>query len=458
MTGVPHGLVVAAPRSGSGKTMLTLGLLRAFRRRGLAVASAKCGPDYIDAAFHAAAAGRACVNLDAWAMPPAQIAALASHAARDADLFVCEGVMGLFDGVPAPPGRSGSTADVAAALGLPVLLVIDASGQSQSAAAIVKGCASYDPRIRVAGVVLNNIASPRHEGLVRPAIEALGIPVLGSLPRDGALDMPERYLGLTQAVETPGLEARLDAVAALVERHVDLDAVRGLAGPLARSAPPRPRRPPGRRVAIARDAAFTFLYPHLLDGWRAAGAEIVFFSPLADEPPPEACDACWLPGGYPELHAARLAVATRFRAGLAAFAATRPVHGECGGYMVLGRTLIDADGVAHPMTGLLGCTTSLAKPQRHLGYREAALLADGVLGRAGQALRGHEHHRASLVDAGGDPPLLRMRDAHGGAWASAGARAGRVTGSFFHLIATDDQASDAPGAARPSLSAATLSF
>ena len=436
---IPRGLMIAAPRSGSGKTMLTLGLLRALRRAGRAVVGVKSGPDYIDPAFHAAASGAPGLNLDSWAMPPELIAALAGAAAKDRALMICEASMGLFDGVPSQPGRSGASADVAAALGLPVLLMLDVSGQAQSAAAVVKGCMSYDPRVRVAGVVLNRVGSPRHRRLAGEAIEALGARVVGSIPRLEALALPERHLGLVQAGELDTLDARLEAIADAVAAHVDIDAVEALASPLA-SAPGRigpAIPPPGQRIALARDAAFSFIYPHLLEGWREAGAEMRFFSPLADEPPPGDCDVCWLPGGYPELHAGQLAAARRFLGGLRSFAETRPVHGECGGYMALGAALTDASGTSHAMAGLLGVETSFAKRKMTLGYRDATLIADGPLGTAGTRLRGHEFHYATIVTLGGDAPFAMARDAHGAAAEPSGTRRGRVTGGFFHAIARE---------------------
>jgi cobyrinic acid a,c-diamide synthase len=432
------GLMIAAPRSGSGKTTATLGLLRAFKRRGVGVLGLKSGPDYIDPAFHAAASGREGVNLDSWAMPPKLLAELAAQASADCSLMLCEASMGLFDGVPATSGRSGASADVAAALGMPVLMVIDVTGQAQSAAAIVKGCASYDRRLGVAGVVINRVGSERHRRLVVEAIEAIGIPVVGALPRNDKVALPERHLGLVQAGETEALDARLEAIADFVEAHVDCDRVLALAGELALASPARRAvalRPPGARIALARDAAFSFVYPHLVQGWRAAGAEIVSFSPLADEPPPSTCDFCWLPGGYPELHAGRLAAVARFREGLRLFAETRPVHGECGGYMALGESLIDAAGVAYPMAGLLGVETSFEKRRMTLGYREARLASKCALGDAGAVLRGHEFHYATVVANGRDEPFANVCDAYGAPPSPAGSRRGRVTGSFFHLIA-----------------------
>ena len=433
------GLLVAAPRSSSGKTTVTLALMRALSRRGLAVRGAKCGPDYIDPAFHQAATGHPSFNLDSFAMPDALLDSVAGLAVGGADLVVAEGSMGLFDGIVAGEGRTGANADIAARYGWPVLLVLDVSGAAQSAAAVALGCARYDPRVRIAGVVLNKVASARHRRLVEAGLAKVGIPVFGALMRDASLVLPERHLGLVQARETSDLDARLDRLADLAEAGLDLDAILACAGgagpPPGAGAPPRP---PGQRIAVASDEAFSFLYPHMAAGWRAAGAEIVAFSPLADEAPPPDCDACWLPGGYPELHAGRLAAAARFLDGLRGFAAGKPVHGECGGYMVLGEGLEDAAGITHAMAGLLPVATSYRSRKLHLGYRVATLLADGVLGRAGSRCVGHEFHYASELT---EPPaaanaLAQVTDAEGVPRGLAGHRSGHVTGSFFHLIAS----------------------
>lgn len=438
-TSLARGLVIAAPRSGSGKTMLTLGLLRAFRNAGQAVAGLKCGPDYIDPAFHAAASGFASINLDSWAMPPSLLRELAAGASADCELVLCEGLMGLFDGVPGAPGRTGSTADVAAALGWPVLLVLDVSGQSQTAATFVQGCAAFDPRITIAGVVLNRVASPRHQSLARAAIEALGIPVLGALPRDETIALPERHLGLVQARETAGLDAQLDEIAKFVSAHVDTGAVlsRARPSPFPRQAAARALPPPAQRLAVAKDDAFSFLYPHLLTGWRRAGAELFFFSPLAGEAPRMDCDFCWLPGGYPELHAGRIAAADPFLDGLRRFAGSKPVHGECGGYMVLGQSLTDKEGKAHRMAGLLSPSFSFAKRKLTLGYRQARLAGAHPLGERGTLLRGHEFHYATAEMPAGETPFAFIQDAHGGSETAEGNRRGEVSGSFFHLIAAE---------------------
>ncbi len=439
-------LMVAAPASGAGKTTVTLGLVAALRRRGLRVATAKTGPDYIDPAFHAAASGRPGTNLDAWAMPPALLDALAGEAARDADLLVIESAMGLFDGVDRPGapmhGTAGAPAELAARFAVPVLLVLPVAGQAQSAAATARGFATHHPEVRVAGVVLNRVASERHRLAVTRAMAVAGLPVLGALPREAAAALPERHLGLVQAGEHADLQARLDALADMAEAHLALDAILALARPLRLpgGAAVRPALPPfGQRIALARDAAFSFAYPHVLAGWRAAGAELLVFSPLADEPPPPAADCCWLPGGYPELHAGQLAAASRFRDGLASLAATRPVHGECGGYMALGQWLEDAQGVRHRMAGLLGHATSFRHRRMTLGYREATLLGEGGAGvPGGTVLRGHEFHYATLAEAGPDAPLAQLRDGAGRALGPAGGRRGRVGGGFFHAIATQE--------------------
>jgi cobyrinic acid a,c-diamide synthase len=432
-----RGLIVAAPRSGSGKTTLTLALLAALRRREIAVQAAKAGPDYIDPAFHAAATGRASTNLDSWAMKPSLLDALMARSADEAEMLVIEGAMGLFDGIEAAPRRSGSTADLAAHFSLPVLLVVDVSGQSQSAAALVRGFAAHDPEVRIGGVVLNRVGSERHRRLASGSIAVQGIPNFGSIPREESLAQPERHLGLGQACGECQRDARFARLADLAERPLGRDEIIKLA--TAPSITSRKTaaamRPPGMRIALAQDDAFTFVYPHLTAGWRREGAEILPFSPLADEPPSETGDVCWLPGGYPELHAGRLAAAHRFRDGLARFAATRKVLGECGGYMVLGESIEDANGVSHAMSGLLGHATSFAQRKLHLGYREMRLLAESPLGPEGSIVRGHEFHYATLTATGNDAPLAELADGQGQSLGTAGGRRGNVTGTFFHAIA-----------------------
>lgn len=581
------GLLISAPASGQGKTTFTLGLITALRALGLTVQPFKCGPDYIDPAFHAVAAGRASPNLDSWAMTADDLRARIT-AAADADIVLAEGAMGLFDGVTSPGAAgNGAAADIAALTGWPVILVMDASGQAQTAGAVAAGFAQFRPGVALAGVILNRVASPRHEAMLRAGLAEAGVAVLGAMPRQTDLALPSRHLGLVQAHEQPDLPAWLARAGALVAAHCDLDAIRAAARtspapgdaarpaaqahlsqtdlpqdsalsrcdsdtPLADASPlrvaqgigrapdatagppaaaaapppqtgnrrgegpegsapppaaimaegnvarpasgaaatahqgtgtgpgpahppegqvtgagvpgvttpapagppipqrhrvtpgqtlpaspaaPHPRRlpPPGQRIALARDAAFSFAYPHLLADWRAAGAEIIPFAPLADEAPDPAADACWLPGGYPELHAGRLAASLRFLDGLRRFAATRPVHGECGGYMAMGAGLVDAAGTRHAMAGLLGLETSFAARKMHLGYRRATLLAAAAGLPLGAMLVGHEFHYAT-VTAQPDAPLAAVTDAAGAPVTETGSRRNLATGSFFHLI------------------------
>ncbi|MEZ2330543.1 cobyrinate a,c-diamide synthase [Mesorhizobium sp. RCC_202] len=432
-----RAIIIGAPRSGSGKTSVTIGLLRALARRGLKVRGAKSGPDYIDPGFHTAATGLSGVNLDSWAMPPSLLNALAAQQADDTEYVILESAMGLFDGIPAPEGRSGSAADLARLYGLPVLLVLDVSGQSTTAAAVAKGFATYDPDVRMAGVVLNRLGSERHRKLSGDAIEAIGLPVVGAILRDPTLNLPERHLGLVQAGEYENLMAHLDRLADMVETSLEIDAILALTKPLEPSpgdfADALP--PPAQRIALAEDAAFTFLYPHVAMHWRKAGAEIVPFSPLANEAPSQDCDVCWLPGGYPELHAGKLAVADNFRAGMARFSASKPVHGECGGFMVLGEALEDADGIGHRMLALLGHSTSFARRKMNLGYREARLRADCPLGPEGTLIRGHEFHYAQMTATGNDEPLADLADGQRNPLGPSGYRRGHVSGTFFHAIA-----------------------
>lgn len=436
-----RGLIVAAPASGSGKTLVTLGLLRHLAKAGRNVISAKVGPDYIDPAFHAHASGRACVNLDGWAMRAATFDGLLGALKAGGEIAVCEGVMGLFDGARvAPGGPSGSTADVARATGWPVILVIDAQAQAASAAAVARGFATHEPGIDIAGVVFNRIGGAAHQAILMDAMAAAlpKIPVLGCLPRGAALHLPARHLGLVQALEHPDLEAFVEGAAALVGEHLDIARLLELMRPIAdagaaRTAPALP--PLGQCIAVARDAAFAFAYPHLLKGWQDAGAEIMPFSPLADEAPDAGADAVYLPGGYPELHAGRLAGNSKFLDGLRGAAASdTAIFGECGGYMVLGHSLIDADGEVHAMAGLLGLGTSFAEPKLTLGYRQAATLVAGPLGDLGARFRGHEFHYARVTAEEAGQPLFAIADAAGHDLGQAGLAAGSVAGSFIHLI------------------------
>lgn len=429
------GLIIAGPASGVGKTVVTLSIVRALTNEGIHVAAAKVGPDYIDTAYLAAAGGEPCFNLDPWAMRLDTLAGLAGHLGRDARLIVCEGVMGLFDGAA---DGTGSTADLAAFTGWPVVLAVDVRGQGATVAALLRGFVAHQPGVPFAGVILNRVGSAGHREILLRAIDkaGVGLPVLGCLFRDDALSLPDRHLGLVQAREHPALEAFLDRAAAIAAGSIDLRSLRAAA----RRAPTglvgaRPLPPLGQHIAVARDDAFAFAYASVLAGWRAQGAETSFFSPLADQPPDGKADAVYLPGGYPELHAGRLSGNRRFLGGLREMAARgAAVFGECGGYMVMGRGLMDNSGERHEMAGLLPLETSFADRRLHLGYRRAELKSDTPLGRRGDVFTGHEFHYATVISEGPGQPLFATSDARGEEWGTAGLTDGRVAGSFIHLI------------------------
>jgi len=516
-SGAVPGLILAAAASGSGKTTLTLGLLRALRDRGYRVQPCKVGPDFIDPMAHGIAGGVLSSNLDPWAMRATTRDDLISGGAGF-DLCLVEGVMGLFDG---GPGGVGSTAALAQETGWPVVAVIDAAGTAQTAAAVLWGLRSFRPAggaqpgprrndsavparldapgrggpmpmpaggVNVAGVIFNRVGGARHVALLREAMAGPPlsgqVAVLGFLPRDAGIGLPDRHLGLVPAGEVMDIEARIARMGALVADTVDLEALLRLATPhrplsfsgAARvgaspapapapglsSASPSSARPSsagpssaspssvgaapllplGQRVALGVDAAFPFVYPHLVDAWRKAGVTLIPFSPLADQAPDPAADAVFLPGGYPELHAGALAAAGRFLAGLRAAAARgAAVYGECGGYMVLGAGLEAGDGTRHAMAGLLPVETSFAADRRrlHLGYRRAVLCGSGPLGDRGGVWRGHEfHYAAEFARDPAFPSLFALEDVAGSPLGPAGCVRGSVCGSFVHVIDRED--------------------
>jgi cobyrinic acid a,c-diamide synthase len=432
------GLIIAAASSGSGKTTVTLALLALLRRRGVAVASCKVGPDYIDPQFHARATGRPCFNLDGWAMRPATFAHLVQRATHDAELLIVEGVMGLFDGAPSDAALApGSTAEIAARTKLPVVLALRAKGIGATAAALLQGLKQHHPDVHVAGVIFNEVGGERHRAMLAQAAARAGLPVLGYLPAVDDIALPSRHLGLVQAREHDSFDRYLDRLCAHFAPHLELDALRALAmaPTIVASGPARAIPPLGQRIAVADDVAFGFSYAATLLGWRAAGAEIVRFSPLAGEGPDAIADAIYLPGGYPELHAGKLAANGAFIDGLRQAARKgTTIYGECGGYMALGEGLIDADGARHAMAGLLPVVTSFAERKLHLGYRRGTLLADSPLGKTGGVFRGHEFHYATVVSEGEGESVFDVADAACRKLGRQGRRQGSVFGSFLHLI------------------------
>ena len=332
------------------------------------------------------------------------------------------------------PTDQGSAADLCATLGLPVVLVVDVAAQAHSVAALVRGFAGHRPDIRIAGVILNRVGGPRHEAMLRAALAPLGITVLGVVNRDSRLELPSRHLGLVQAQEHQTLETFLETAADIVGGAIDLDALMSLAAgnDNVATAGASTLPPLGQRMAIARDEAFAFAYPHHLSAWREAGAELMFFSPLEDQTPSKDADAIFLPGGYPELHAGRVAGNAVFLDGLRSAASTGTcIYGECGGYMVLGQGLVDAAGDRHAMAGLLALETSFAERKLHLGYRRLNPVADFPWG---QPLSGHEFHYASTTEEKGAERLFEVSDALGQDLGAAGLREGTVAGSFMHVI------------------------
>lgn len=407
-------LVIAAPSSGSGKTTVATGLMAAFSERGLAVSPHKAGPDYIDPGYHALATGRPGRNLDAFMCGPELVAPLFAHGAAGCDLAVIEGVMGLYDGA-AGRGELASTAQVAKLLRAPVVLVVDASSQSRSVAALVHGFASFDPQVRLGGVILNKVGSDRHEVMLREALEEAGMPVLGVLRRAPQVAAPSRHLGLVPVAERRGdAVASVAALADQVRQGCDLEALMALArtappldceawSPAHPTSPALEARGPGGGaapvIAVAGGAAFTFSYAEHAELLSAAGAEVVTFDPLRDEALPEGTTGLVIGGGFPEVYAPELSANEPLRKAVAAFAAAGgPLAAECAGLLYLARSL---DG--KPMCGVLDADARMSE-RLTLGYREAVAVSDSVLAPAGTRLRGHEFHRTVIEPGAGAAP------------------------------------------------------
>lgn len=423
------GMLVAAPTSGSGKTLITLALLRTFKNMGYLVAGAKAGPDYIDPAFHALASGVPSVNLDPWAMGENHIATLADDFCKSG--LLVEGMMGLYDGAA---DGTGSAADLAKQLSLPILLVVDATKQSHSIAALVRGFKDHRDDIEITGIILNKVGSARHEAMLKDALRDIDVKVFGSIPRMKELELPERHLGLVQAEENIAIDQFIEAASKLICQHCDIETILKQFGKMPLPAK-RDRltsiEPLGQTIAVAKDEAFSFIYPHLLKHWQKMGCQISYFSPLADQGPGADCDSVYLPGGYPELHGERLSNAENFKNSMHSAAKRGAlIYGECGGYMVLGDRLIDRRGVGHSMLGLLGLETSFHNPKLHLGYRHVK----GAIGEGPPiCFKAHEFHYTRAVREEGKP-LFTGTDALGTELTAMGLRVKNVMGSYIHLI------------------------
>jgi cobyrinic acid a,c-diamide synthase len=429
----PKPIIIAAPSSGSGKTTVALGVMAALKARGLRVAPFKVGPDFIDPGHHAAVCGRSSRNLDGWMCGREWVAGSYARGCRDADLAVIEGVMGLFDGASGEDD-AGSTAEIARWLDGRIVLVVDARSQARSVAALVKGFVEFDPRLHFAGVIFNRVGTPRHEELLRRAMASVpGLPpVLGCLPREENLSLPERHLGLVMAAEAGLDEAFAERLGAAVEAHLDLDGLLETGGQV--STPDRfvgsgAPTPPAARIAVARDEAFCFCYPENLELLQGAGAELVFFSPLRDQALPPEIDGLYLPGGYPELHAGELSEnVSLLREIREAGAAGLPIYAECGGFMLLAESI---DGRA--MVGLFPGAARMLPRRKALGYRQVELTADSLLGPAGTVARGHEFHYSELTLPEDVSRIYRLSRRGGEDLGREGYCRGNVLGSYVHL-------------------------
>ncbi len=428
-----RALCVAGLASSVGKTTVTLALAAAFRQRGLRVRCAKVGPDFIDPGFHEAVTGVPSRTLDSWMLGDDALRTAFARAGYEADIVLVEGVMGLFDGLDGLT-ETASTADVAKRLGLPVVLVVDAAAQVRSAAALVLGAERLDPALAVAGVVLNRVGGERHVRWLREALAAhCRPPVVGVLPWREELRLPERHLGLLTARERRFSAALFEELARLAERSIDLDACLALAGSaVGAERPPEPAAP-RIRLGVALDEAFQFYYPENLEALAAAGAEIVPWSPLDDPRLPEV-DALYLGGGYPEVHAARLAANGGARGAVRAFVEEgRPLYAECGGLMYLAESLEDVEGRPHAMVGVLPVSVRMQPRRLTLGYREVRLEADTVLGPRGATLRGHEFHASHVGASPAVPTAYRVADPTGAAAWPEGYRVRNLLASYVHL-------------------------
>jgi cobyrinic acid a,c-diamide synthase len=432
-----RGLVIAGVHSGVGKTTVALGLMAAYRRRGLTVQPFKVGPDFIDPGHHLQAAGRTSANLDGWMLPQAENLAIYHRHCRGAEIALVEGVMGLFDGYDGA-SEAGSTAQMAKWLGLPVVLVVDARSMARSAAAVAHGFATFDADLHLAGIIFNRVGSGRHLHYLQQAMtQVVGVTCLGGLPREQSLAIPERHLGLVTSEEHPLTPAYLAQLADVMEAHLDLEALLAIMAPvtLGEEAVAESEIWPDVRLGVARDQAFCFYYQENFRYLSRFGAELVPFSPLHDARLPEGLDGLYLGGGYPELFAKELAANTGMRKSIKEMAlAGLPIYGECGGLMYLSQGLTTLNGERVPMAGVLPLEVRMLPRLKALGYRQVTLEAESLLGPAGCQGRGHEFHYSEITSEGaGLSKAFRLADRMGGAAAAEGYWVHRTLASYVHL-------------------------
>ncbi|OHE18712.1 MAG: cobyrinic acid a,c-diamide synthase [Syntrophobacterales bacterium GWC2_56_13] len=432
-------LVIAGTHSGSGKTSLALALAHALTRRGLAVQTFKVGPDFLDPTYLALASGRPCYNLDGWMAGREHVCRLFERAAADADVALVEGVMGLFDGADTA-GPEGSTAEIARWLDAPILLVANVHGMARSLAALVRGFATFEPDLRIRGVVANHCGSERHAEWLADTLQAAGLPPLvGAIPRGAFPQLASRHLGLVTADERLLPDAVLDSLANALEQHFSLETLfPGWVEEKATPSSPVPGFPARLRIGAARDAAFHFYYQDLFDTLATAGCETVFFSPLSDRRLPEGISGLYLGGGYPEAHAEALAANGEILAAIREYAASRkPLYAECGGLMYLSQGLLEAGGRFHPFLGILPARTRMLDGKKALGYVEITLTADSLWGRCGDVFRGHEFHYSELIDDPVADPAWRtvyaLRRRRSEAAEAEGFQKEAILASYTHL-------------------------
>ncbi|MBX7146198.1 MAG: cobyrinate a,c-diamide synthase [Alphaproteobacteria bacterium] len=431
---IAPGFIVAAPSSGSGKTTITMILIQGLKEKGLSLGTFKVGPDYIDPEFHKQIIGHDCYNLDLWAMTKHQIDKILYNLSCENDLIIGEGVMGLFDNMSI---TQNSTADVSLYTGLPILLVIDGKGMGQSIAALIQGFLTYKKDLKILGVIINNAKSDKHITIIKQAIDPLNIPIVGFIPYDEGIKIPSRHLGLHYDKKID--EDFLETLSKLGQNYIDFNLLQQLISNNSQTKKVQKKsnvffNPWGQSVALAYDQAFSFVYPSMIHMWQDKGIEIKKFSPLNNEPPPNA-DTIYLPGGYPELYLKELSNNYTFSEGLrkAAYKGLK-IYGECGGYMVMGRAIIDQHNNHYSMTGLFDNEFSFVEHKLHLGYRTVEICTDTIFGKKGTRFRGHEFHYANYVTYPQSNFLFQSYDSYNKDLGLYGQCRGNILGSFIHII------------------------
>jgi len=428
-----NSLCISAPSSGSGKTIITSGLILSLRNRGYDVSSAKIGPDYIDKTFLSIATNKEVFNLDSWAMNERTMDSIVHSCVSNSNFFILEGVMGLFDGSIT---NEGSTASLVEKYKIPVVLIVDVSGQGQSVGALCQGFINYNKNISIVGVILNCVSSIRHEKIIVDELNRLSIKVFGSIPKSNAIKLQDRHLGLIPAHENDNSQSIINESADLIEKNINLEDLISLTKTNIMIPKVNNFFSPnlGQHISIARDEAFCFIYEHMLKQWKIENREISFFSPLLDETPSNSADGIFLPGGYPELFSKKLSTNNIFKKAMQdAGKKDKLIYGECGGYMVLGKSIINKAGEEHDMLNMLNLVTSFKKPKLHLGYRRVQFMSDFAFDNKENFYRAHEFHYSNIMIEEGKP-LFSVCNSDNVKIENAGLIDKNIMGSFIHLI------------------------